>query len=196
MIIMPANNTAGIVHYLAGAYPGSVGLMISPNGWRRPPFYMPYALDNGAFTGFDPVSFLGLLKNTLLIKSKPLFVAVPDVVADAEATLKLWHEWHQKIPFKRAFVAQDGHEAVDVPHDADAVFVGGSTEWKLKSAHKFKGITPWLHIGRVSTPSRLQWARDIGADSVDGTGFFRSDRRQLDLIEFITGVGQMRFDGF
>ena len=196
MIVMPANNTAGLVHYLAGAFPGSVGLMMSPDGWRRPPFYMPYALDNGAFTGFDPVAFMALLQKPRLINHKPLFVAVPDRVSNAEETLRLWHVWHKKIHFRRAFVAQDGHEAVDVPHGADAVFVGGSTDWKIKNAHKFKGVTPWLHIGRVSTPNRLQWARDIGADSVDGTGFFRDGRRQLDLIEFITGTGQLRIEGF
>jgi hypothetical protein len=191
-MIMPSNNTCGIIHYCAGAYPGSVGLLISPAGWRKPPWYMPYALDNGAFTGFDEKAFTVLLNRARLLKAKPLWVAVPDVVADAEATLRLWHEWWQRVPFKRAFVAQDGHEAVDVPKQADAVFVGGSTDWKLSCAHKFKGASPWLHIGRVNTASRLQWAVDIGADSVDGTGWFQSSRQQLDLIEFVTGKGQLK----
>lgn len=188
---MPSNNLSGLVHYLAGAYPGSVGMMISPTaGWKNPPFYLPYAIDNGAFTGFDENSFVDILTIPYFIKNKPIWVAVPDVLADAEATLKLWRIWEKRIPFKRAFVAQDGHLEQDIPKTADAVFVGGTTDWKIKNAHRFKGITPWLHIGRVSTPRRLQWAFELGADSVDGTGFFRSKRRQLDLFEFVTGYGQ------
>ena len=69
---MPSNNTAGLVHYLAGAYPQSVGLLISPDGWRQPPFYLPYAPDNGAFTGFDEIKFMELLIKAYLIKKKPL----------------------------------------------------------------------------------------------------------------------------
>ena len=67
-------------------------------------------------------------------------------------------------------------------------FIGGTTKWKLKNAHKFKGIVEWLHIGRVSTLNRLRWAERIGADSVDGTGFFRDGKdgkRSRELIEYL-----------
>lgn len=192
MMIMPSNNTSGLVHWLAGVYPGSVGLLISPAGWRTPPHYMPYALDNGAFTGFDPIAFKTMLSRATFLRNKPIWVAVPDMVADAAATLALWHRWWKKIPFQRAFVAQDGHEPQDVPKEADAVFVGGTTQWKLNCAHKFKGVTPWLHIGRVNSISRIEWAVEIGADSIDGTGWFRKNRRKLDLLEFITGLGQQK----
>lgn len=193
MIVMPANNLTGLIHYLAGAYPGKIGMLISPRGgWKKPPFYLPYAIDNGAFTGFDEKSFRDLLTKPYFLTNQPLFVAVPDKLADPETTLKLWHIWHDQIPYKKAFVAQDGHMPQDVPKKADAVFVGGTTEWKIKNAHIFKGLTNWLHIGRVSTPNRLQWAAELGADSCDGTGFFRSARRKLDLIEFITGYGQQK----
>ena len=53
-------------------------------------------------------------------------------------------------------------------------------------------MTPWLHIGRVNTASRLEWSVDIGADSVDGTGWFRSSKQQTELIEFVTGKGQLK----
>ena len=192
MIVMPSNNSSGIVHYLAGKYPGKIGWMLSPAAkWKKPPFYLPYSIDNGAFTGFNENNFRNILIKPYFLHNQPLFVAVPDKVADAEETLKLWHIWHEKIPYKRAFVAQDGHLPQDIPKKADAVFVGGSTEWKIKNAYTFKGITKWLHIGRVNTKNRLQWAEDSGADSCDGTGFFRSERQLLDLIEYVTNSGQI-----
>lgn len=128
-----------------------------------------------------------------MLKKQPLWVAVPDVVGDAEETLKLWSIWNKRVPFKLSFVAQDGHEPQDVPKEAHAVFIGGSTEWKLSNAHKFKGITDWLHIGRVNTMNRLNWAEHCGADSVDGTGFFRSKQQRQDLINFIEGEKQHDF---
>jgi hypothetical protein len=186
MMIMPANNLSGVVHYLAGAYPGSVGMLISPGSYKRPPFYLPYAIDNGAFIGFEEVAFQFLLRKVSLLRNKPIFVAVPDCVGDAEETNRLWHQWHDKIEFPLAFVAQDGHEPQDIPTKAHAVFVGGSTDWKLSSAHKFKSVCKWLHIGRVNTLGRLHWAVDIGADSIDGSGWFRGIRERNQMIRFIT----------
>lgn len=195
MMIMPANNTSGLCHYLAGAHPGKIGLLVSPGGWRNPPYYFPWAIDNGAFTGFDPDLFRLCLRRATLIDKPPIWVAVPDVVSNAEATLKMWHDWHHQIDFPLAFVAQDGCEPQDVPKQAFAVFVGGSTEWKLANAHRFKGVSTWLHIGRVNTMSRLIWADQCGADSVDGTGYFRGNKAQKQaLIDFVTGGKQLEFN--
>lgn len=184
MMVMPANHASGIVHYLAGRYPGKIGMLNSPLSWKNPPEYMPWALDNGCFTDWQPDKFKDCLKRAISLHA-PLWVAVPDVVADPEETLIRWHGWHNEINFPLAFVCQDGHESQDVPDKAFCCFIGGTTQWKLKNAHRFKGVRPWLHIGRVNTYQRLRWAEDIGADSVDGTGFFRGDKNQLaGLIEF------------
>jgi len=180
-MLMPSNNMSGIVHYLAGAFPGKIGLLFSPDGWRSPPSYMPYALDNGAFTGFDVEAWTHMLERAEA-HHEPLWAAVPDVVGDARATTKNWQRYHDKVPFRKAFVVQDGHEPEDVPGDAYCVFVGGSTEWKLANAHRFKGAAKWLHIGRVNTLRRLDWAERVGADSVDGTGWFRGDYAQRDAF--------------
>jgi hypothetical protein len=187
MMLMPANNTSGIVHYLAGAYPNKIGLFISPDGWRVPPWYLPYALDNGCFIEWKEKEFYKMCRQANFYHA-PLFVVVPDVVADAEATMKSWHIHKPRIAdmgYKLGFACQDGMEPQDVPKDAHCCFIGGSTEWKLSDAHKFKGVAPWLHIGRVNTPDRLKWAENIGADSVDGTGFFRSkDYKMAAFIEY------------
>ena len=180
MMIMPSNSGSGLVHFMAGKYPGSVGWMVSPLSWKNPPHYMPYAIDNGAFTKWEPDMFLTILRKTVHLHA-PIWIAVPDVVADAEATNRQWWKWNRRVaPFGRlAFVVQDGHEPQDVPPEAFAVFVGGSTEFKLRRGSDFKGVAPWLHIGRVNTYGRLLWAKMIGADSIDGAGFFRGDKKQL-----------------
>jgi len=187
---MPTNNKSGIVHYFAGKYPGRIGLLISPDGWRPVERYFTYALDNGCFKKWEPDKFKSMLKKAGLCH-KPLFVCVPDVVSDAEATMRLWHEWKDKIDFPLAFIAQDGMEPQDVPTSAFCCFVGGSTDWKLDNAYRFKGICQWFHIGRVNTPDRIRWAEEIGADSIDGTGFFRArDKKYVFFKEWFEGRKQ------
>lgn len=190
MMIMPGNNLSGICHYFAGLRPGKIGIINTPLSWKNPPFYMPWALDNGCFTRWEPDKFKHCLRRSRLSHA-PLWVAVPDVVANAEETLRLWHKWCQRIDFPKAFVCQDGHEPQDVPKEAVCCFIGGSTDWKLNNAHKFKGVRKLLHIGRVTTLGRIGWARDIGADSVDGNGFFRGRGRQYnDFIRQFVGDSQ------
>lgn len=191
MMIMPSNNSSRIVHYFAGKYPGKIGHLFSPKGWFIPQYYMPYALDNGCFTNWDEFAFFEMLRRTYGLH-KPLWVCCPDAVADAELTFKRWTNYSKRIldlNFRIAFVVQDGMEPQDIPKEAYAVFVGGSTDWKLKNAEKFIGKTPWFHIGRVNTIKRINWAKRIGADSVDGTGFFRGKGKQYrDFLEYYEKV--------
>ncbi len=204
MMIMPSNNTSGLTHYFAGLckenpdkYKYKIGLLISPDGWRKPPYYMPYALDNGCFTGWKPKEFMGMLYKARTIKNKPLWVVVPDVVGDAEATLNLWHEWKTRVQsfgFPLAFACQDGIEPKDVPLDAECAFIGGTTDWKIKNAHRFKGVCNLLHIGRVNSLVRLKWAHRIGADSIDGTGWLKGrDKKYYDFIKLFEGDPQLEF---
>lgn len=191
MMIMPSNDLSGFCHFVAGRYPGQIGMLNTPLSWKNPPEYMPWALDNGCFTNWMPGKFRHYLRRAKLFKP-PLWVAVPDVVADAEATLERWHKWHHQIDFPLAFVCQDGHEPQDVPKQAKCCFVGGTTEWKLSNGHRFKGVADLLHIGRVTTLSRLEWAERIGADSVDGSGFFRGRCKQYaDFKQWFLGRKQL-----
>jgi hypothetical protein len=173
-MIMPADNSIGLVHYFAGKYPDKIGWLISPLQLKKPPFYMPYAVDNGAFVRWNEDDFVKLL-GTIAFIHKPLWVLCPDVVGKRDETLRLWDKWSPYIlesGYKVAFACQDGMTERDVP-PATCTFIGGSTEFKLENAHRFKGINPLFHIGRVSTENRIRWAHSIGADSIDGTGFFR-----------------------
>jgi hypothetical protein len=112
--------------------------------------------------------------------SKPLFVTAPDVVADAIATMDLIDRWAPVVRsygYPVAFVLQDGQEKLCMPWaQIDAVFIGGSTEYKLGPEVRWlireaKWRGKWVHMGRVNSLNRLGYARDIGCDSADGTGY-------------------------
>lgn len=139
-----------------------------------------FAIDNGGFSGFKLAAFERLLEKHFDRRHLCRFVALPDVVASARRTLEAFDYWYPKLDgWKRALVAQDGLEALPIPWDrVDAVFIGGSTEWKLgKHAadviRTAKICSKWVHVGRVNTPGRFEYFDGLGADSIDGTGLSR-----------------------
>lgn len=192
MLVMPTNNSGIQIGYLCGKYPGRLGWLISPGGWRKPPSWMPYALDNGAFSAWlnkrewDEQAFIDLLDRTRG-HIRPLWVAVPDVVADAKATKARWQEWSQRIReitnVPLAFVVQDGMTGADLPEDADVLFVGGSTEWKWRNLKMWTAAHPRVHVGRVNSERLLWMAHDAGAESCDGTGWMRGGEERLEDLE-------------
>jgi hypothetical protein len=171
------------VSEVAQRWPESLGILLAPRNRNSVASVvatgLPWAADNGAFSGFDAERFLALLAR---MAGQPglLFVVAPDVVADAKATLALWPRWHKEIHRRgmpAAFVLQDGQEHRPLPR-ADAYFVGGSTRWKLSPeaaalVAKGKRRGAHIHMGRVNTLRRLEYAWAIGCDSVDGSCFSR-----------------------
>jgi hypothetical protein len=157
-----------------------IGQLMRP-GNGNVPFLDVWAADNGAYAGFDAEPFVAMLER-LRAFAGCRWVACPDVVGDAAATLRLFAEWAPRIRelgYRVAWVAQDGATPQTAPWaDLDCVFIGGSTAWKLSreslalcEAAKRRG--KWLHVGRVNRQRRTRWAFDAGADSIDGTGFSR-----------------------
>jgi len=139
-----------------------------------------FAIDNGAFAGFDAESFVSLLKREAHRKHLCRFVACPDVVGSARRTLEIFDHWQPKLKgWPPALVAQDGQEALPIDWwKIQAVFIGGTTEWKLGPHAKAivlagKAVGKWVHVGRVNTPARMEYFEDMGADSIDGTGLSR-----------------------
>ena len=172
--------------YLSGAITRAplegVGHMLQPNMGNLVPAEGWWALDNGCFSKareFDIDRFLSYANKTLAAAGdRCLFVVCPDVAFDAAGTIARWHEYQDRIrqlgrPV--AFVTQDGMGMEDVPwEDIDALFVGGSTEWKLghesgalMAEAKRRGM--WVHVGRVNSLRRFRHAYSLGADSCDGT---------------------------
>ena len=59
------------------------------------------------------------------------------------------------------------------------VFVGGTTAWKWKTLRTWTENFPRVHVGRVNTDRMLWMAHECGAESCDGTGWFRGDQVQF-----------------
>lgn len=142
---------------------------------------LKWAADNDCFTGFNPGEYLKMLRQ---LAGKPgcLFVTLPDAVGDAATTVALFQQWEPVVKsygFPCAFVIQDGQEAGLVPWDkVQAVFIGGTTEFKLGPqaraiACEAKKRALWVHMGRVNSLRRIRYARRIGCDSFDGSGYSR-----------------------
>jgi len=136
-----------------------------------------FAIDNGSFSKFHRNNFLSLLNRNKDKKDNCKFVAVPDVVGSARRTLEVFDEWYCKLyGWKLALVAQDGQE--DLPIDwnlIEAIFIGGSTAWKLSDAaaqiiKAAKLLEKWVHVGRVNTENRFDYFESLEVDSIDGTG--------------------------
>jgi hypothetical protein len=141
-----------------------------------------FAVDNGAFSGFDADTFLSLLERNREAQHLCRFVAVPDVVASARRTLEVFEHWRHKLTgdgWPIALVAQDGQEDLEIPWKGiEAVFIGGTTGWKLSKhaadiCKAAKAIGKWVHAGRVNTPARFEYFESLGVDSIDGTGLSR-----------------------
>jgi hypothetical protein len=150
--------------------------------------YGSFALDNACFANpvaFDMGAFLAWADG---YPRSALFVTAPDVVGDWTSTLAKSRDAVtriREIGHKAAVVLQNGATPDTIP-DCDAVFVGGSTEWKT-SAHAercVRSFRGWKHMGRVNTVRRLRLAHAWGCDSVDGTFVKFGPRVNCDRLSF------------
>lgn len=134
--------------------------------------------DNQVFTKkFNPTKFFAWLRYALPYRQWCKFICCPDVVGDSAATLRQYPHFAGAIHalgYPVAIAAQDGMLPSDIPCDAQALFVGGSTTWKLGDASiaiireaQRRGM--WVHVGRVNTPGRWGNCEGLRVDSVDGT---------------------------
>jgi hypothetical protein len=168
---------------------GYVGRLVSPRAGNLARPGERWAADNDRLKAWDEGRFLKMLRRLeSWDRSLCLFVAAPDFVTmtpngpvgDARKTLDLFEDWRGEIVgrgFPVALVGQDGAEGLDLDWRAiDALFLGGSTAWKLSAAaeglaREAKRRGKWVHMGRVNSQKRLRHAYEAGCDSVDGTGY-------------------------
>ena len=174
--------------------PNMFGFLTSPAAGNKVAtivsFGLPWAVDNGAFTGFDPQRFELLLVRAAYAERKPDWIVCPDKVADADETLRLFARWQYRIAQRDlnvAFVAQDGQEDLSLPPWPlwTCLFIGGSDSFKLSKAsrdlaHEAKRRGKFVHMGRVNSLTRLRKAWSFECDSVDGTGMSRWGDRHLE----------------
>lgn len=191
---MPSNlNTLALK--LNQDFPNRLGLLLSPKGFANPRG-LPFAIDNGRF----PVWSKGLewkenefwehIQKCKSVGYPPLWLAVPDVVANAEATFEEWRIWHPKLDllgWPLALVVQDGMNVETVKKllpQPTIIFIGGSTEWKWRNLIKWTSNFPRVHVGRVNS-GRLLWiVHRSGAESSDGTGWFHHTQKKQ-LIRYL-----------
>lgn len=175
----------------AAAISGSIKLHRDHYGWlltskrsmtRQGLYGLRFAIDNECFTQeFDPDKYRRLLKRIFEIHGSNdcLFATAPDVVGNAYETWdrsKDWLKEIRKIGLPCALVAQDGLESMHIQwSEFDAIFIGGTTAWKLSSAAAWisdqaRQKMKWIHMGRVNSVYRASRIIDP-PDSIDGTAW-------------------------
>lgn len=156
----------------------NLGVLCSPRrvygdeleGWT-------WAADNDAYSSWDTGRYRDMLAR-IRGREGLLWVTAPDVVGDWMATDRLYGQWRDELQgLPVAYVAQDGLQGQHVPwREITALFVGGTTEWKLgeqaaRLVREAKHRGKWVHMGRVNSFERMRYARWLGCDSIDGTSF-------------------------
>ena len=169
MIYMsPQNNIAGRAR--------EFGQMLTPKSGRATPRGI-WCADNGVFTGqYRFGAYFSWLWAMRPYRGECAFVPAPDVVSDARATrLRYWMTAPliKAMGYPVAYVAQDDQENMAFP-PMDAVFIGGSTDWKMSPAadaciRAGQASGAWVHVGRVNSIKRIRHFKLVGVDSVDGT---------------------------
>ncbi|WP_412538730.1 hypothetical protein R8Z50_23100 [Longispora sp. K20-0274] len=178
---------------------GRLGMICTPAGGGSPRPGVAWCADNAVFVDGYPgdAKYLAWLRRLGQRSDRqlPAFATAPDVVCQAAATLARSEPMLDPIRaagYPVALVAQDGLEDLDIPWDAiDALFLGGSTEWKLGPAAthlaaEARGRGLWVHMGRVNSHRRLAHAASIGCHSADGTYLrFGPDRNLPNLLGWL-----------
>ena len=177
---------------------GLLGMIASPACGNRVRPGWAWCADNGCFTatGYPgDEAYLRWLGRRAGYADRCAFATAPDVVADARATLRRSVPMLERIRalgYPAALVLQDGQEHTRVPYDLiDAVFVGGTTAWKLGPAAadlvaEAVSLGKYAHLGRVNSLRRLRHAVAIGCQSVDGTFLtFGPDRNLPTLLRWL-----------
>lgn len=182
---------------------GLIGHIATPESTRASQWVQgsTWCADNACFSdSFNSTKWWTWLERHVERIDTCRFAVAPDTVGDAVATLKRAQPWLSRIRalgYPVAFVAQDGIEATEVPwDDFDALFIGGTTEFKL--GHVARGYAgqakrrgKWVHMGRVNSLRRYRYAEAIGCDSVDGTFLtFGPDKRLPELLGWIRDIDE------
>ena len=193
MVVMPSNCVGFNAGYLFGQYPDRLAHLHSVERLSEPIRGIPWALDNGVFGAFstgkewseEPLyRFLDAYSLW-----NPSWVVVPDCITNRDETLRMWDKHApalQAFGVPLAMAVQDGMTPMDVPKEAEIVFIGGSTSWKWRNLKMWTEAFPRVHVGRVNSLRLLLMAEKAGAESCDGTGWFRAPDRLAELTSYLS----------
>jgi len=142
---------------------GLLGQMITPKAGNRLVPGATFAIDNGVVKLVDkqPVndpawSVERWRARLVRYQHAPdcLFAVVPDAVGDASETDRRWRQWAPAVRhygYRAAYVAQNGCSRI--PDDADVLFIGGDTAWKLGA--QVRRLIAWGPT--TNLPKLLAW---------------------------------------
>lgn len=147
---------------------------------------MRYAVDNGAWTAFQQGSAFdenAFLRAIDKVGERADWIVIPDIVAGGLRSLEYslsWLDDLKRLPTQLLLAVQDGMTPDDVREylsPAVGIFVGGSTEWKERTANQWGHLARrrncYLHVGRVNSQRRIAICAGAGANSFDGTSATR-----------------------
>jgi hypothetical protein len=164
---------------------------IKAQGWGRmfaesnpTPFEgEPWGFDNGAFSAWlngQPfpadryrIRLDGALRNGLT----PYLAVVPDLVGRGQESLEFSLGWLEQLPttWPWYLAVQDGMDPAEVESELvnfHGIFLGGTTRFK-STAGQWREIArrhhKRFHYARAGTPSRIQHAVAVEADSLDSS---------------------------
>ena len=192
--------TASGPHVRDAIRTGHLGLIATPAGGCRLEDGTDWCADNAIYAGRYPsaTAYLAWLSRRARYAARCAFATAPDDVGNAAATLARSMPMLEPIRaagYPVALVAQDGLEDLQVPWNLiDAMFLGGTTPWKLGPAAaalaaeaRTRGL--WVHMGRVNSRRRLHYAEAIGCHSADGTLLaFGPDRHLPSLLRWLADL--------
>ena len=164
-----------------------------------PPRRYPWFYDNGAFRDwkadkpFDVTRFMrDMWRMTTDIENglmeAPIFIVVPDLVAAGLESLEESESWLQFLAERHTLLylaVQNGMKSEDVSavieHGYGGLFVGGTDDWKMKTMGEWADLAHWhdlkCHVGRISTPGKMELAYGCYIDSIDSSFPLWSEER-------------------
>ncbi len=182
-----------------------IGYLLTPASGSRRLDGAVWAADTGCFAdpeGFRLARYLRWLDG--YDPASCLFAAAPDWPpmpglsgGDWSATIDRFEETAPAIRaagYRVGLVAQDGLEqyldSLEIMFwagEVDALFIGGSTSWKVSDeaaalVAEARRWGLWTHMGRCNSASRLRRADEMGCDSVDGTYLARAGLSRLTTV--------------
>lgn len=185
-------------------YPGQLGEMINSDYWVYPKCSVPWVLDNGRYSAWskgrqwNEERYLATLAKAKTVDRPPHWIAVPDVVADAPATIHEWRHWSERLRdmtgWPLALCVQNGMSKDDVESlhpQPSVIFVGGTKEWKWRTLWSWCRGFPRVHVGRCGSFDQLVNAHRCGAESCDGTGFFRGSQGTYQSLKELVSYLQL-----
>lgn len=168
----------------------------------RPYLNEKIIFDNGAYADRKKGEFNEerYSKSLSMVKRicRPYFAVTPDIYVGGKKSLEMSNsrikQLYDSTGWDWYLVVQDGMNPLDVKMSLNTypytgVFIGGSNDFKLLTDETWENMTHKLklklHYGRCGTPTKIQRAIDIGADSIDSAFPLWTKERMENFVNIV-----------